>query len=217
MRNQLVKSLFTTLIIIFYSLINVANAGLITLNHDTEVGTLLLSSSFTGFYSYGTPNAASANTGLEEEGNAIMFLAEHGGELSFFTLLDAPGATHSTRSLNMTLSDFTLSDVLLVDDPQEGTSSGFSWRWVSCCTDGMIYKISDKDTFDINITFSDVVGVNDFKFLSFNDQMSSPEVIMVGTSFSIQAVPEPTILGIYALGLIGLGLRRFAKHTGLRV
>lgn len=223
MSKKICNSLFTSLVFTFYMSTSIANAGIITLNNNAEIAPLSLSSSFSGFYSYGIPNVASANTGFEEEGNAIMFLAEYSGDLALFTLLDAPGSSHPIRSLNMTLSDFNLSDVILVDDSREGTASGFSWRWLSCCTDGMIYKISNKHDFNIDITFSDIVGINSFKFLSFTEQSITPETIIVGGSLSIQAtqiplptiqatpIPEPTIIAIFGLGLIGLASRCISR------
>jgi len=191
-----------------------ANAGLITLNNSTTINTLSLSESFISFYSYGSPNGSSANTGFEQESTAVMFLAEYNGELALFTLLDAKGGANATRSANMTLSDFDLSNVILVDDSSESNTNGFNWKWVRCCTDGMVYNIENKNNFDIDINFSSVNGLADFKFLSFSSGYNQPKEHNVGTSFSIQSaliplpsiasIPEPSAFLIFIAGLIGL-------------
>ncbi|MGB1261877.1 MAG: PEP-CTERM sorting domain-containing protein [Cognaticolwellia sp.] len=195
-----------------------ANAGLITVNDTTEVGVLTLDESFTSFYDY---RNSSAHTGYEKEATAVMFLAESQGDLALFTLLDAGGTNHTRRSAELIISDFDLSNVLLVDEASESTNMGFSWSWVKCCTDGMIYQIIDKDNFDIDFEFSEVVGLANFEFLSFSSNTQLPDVISVSNSFSIQSgqnslqiqsVPEPSTLAILALGIIGLASRRFKKQ-----
>ncbi len=177
-----------------------ASAGLFTLNDTTDIESLSLSESFSSFYRYGKPNKASANTGYEEEGTAVMFLADYNDELALITLLDAAGTSHATRRAKMTLSDFNTSDIVLVDDSGESTATGFKWRWVSCCTDGMVYKITDNNSFDIDINFYDIVGLSQFKFLSFDGDTVVGENIL-STSFSIQSkalAPQPTILTFQA-------------------
>jgi hypothetical protein len=222
MNNDQIKLFTSRLIIIifcFNSFINSANAGLFTLNNSTDIGVLSLLESFSSFYSYGSVNKASANTGYEEEGTAVMFLAEYADELALITLIDAAGPSHSIRRATMALSDFDMLDVILVDDSAESTSLGFKWRWLSCCTDGMVYKVrnNNRSSFDIDIDFYDFVGLSHFKFLSFSDDNSVIEENILDTSFSIQTkampqpilfiahggiVPEPTILSLYLLALV---------------
>ncbi len=96
------QAAITALIILTTCFAMNATAGLITLNDTTEIKTLSLSESFISFYSYGSPNNASANTGFEEEATAIMFLAEFNNNLVLFTLLDAKGLPHKTRKAKMT-------------------------------------------------------------------------------------------------------------------
>jgi hypothetical protein len=209
MKNNLIKlvSNKNNLIFLFFSFFcNSTFAGLFTINDSIEIGSLSLSESFLSYYSYGSPDNSSANTGYEEEGNAIMLLAEYNNELALFTLIDSPGGSHGTRSGEMTLSDFNSSDVIFVDDAGEDTSTGFEWRWASCCTDGMIYKISNSDNFDIDIDFIDVVGLNDIKFLSFASDGTLLEENIVSESFSIQnkvSVPEPSIFSLFLYAVLG--------------
>ena len=105
-----------------------ANAGIITLNDTTEIGALSLSEGFVDFYSYGSPDGASSNTGYEKEATAIMFFAEYAGDLALFTLLDLGDATHTTRNADLSLSDFNLLNVLLVVPVKPKESLNFSYR-----------------------------------------------------------------------------------------
>jgi len=197
---------------VLFVLTSVANAGIITLNDSIEVGVLSIDQSFTEFYNY---QNASANIGLEREAAAVMFIAEYNGDLALFTLLDAAGPSHGTRSADLSISGFDAANVILSDDSNESNANGFSWAWADCCTDGMIYKIDDADNFDLELTFSNVVGISDFIFLSFGS-LESPEKI-VSSAFSIQSgsgttpVPEPSTLVIFALSLLGLASRRIKK------
>jgi len=226
MKNNGINFFTSRLILIlccFISFSNSANAGLFTLNDTTQVGSLSLSESFSSFYSYDSPNNASANTGYEEEGTVVMFLAEFEDELALITLIDAIGPSHSARRVKMALSDFNASDVVLVDDSGESTEFGFKWRWFSCCTDGMVYKITNNNSFDIDIDFYDVVGLSHFKFLSFTDGVSEAEENNIATSFSIQsiamptvfsiqatAIPEPTVFLLFLFSLLGLAISNLA-------
>lgn len=225
MKNKILKSMVKALAVSLSCLIASANAGQITLNHINTITPLVLSESFTAFYRYGSPDRSSANTGYEQEATAIMFLAEYSEELALFTLLDAKGGSRETRRADMTISNFSLSDVLLVDDGGESNSKGFHWRWFNCCTDGMIYRIKHKDSFELDIAFSKVVGLGQYKFLSFTDEFTPPEELAVDATFSIQSkvqskvpnqlasVPEPSTLMILACGVIGVALVRRKKQS----
>ena len=212
LKEKLMKTKFLNIALASMLLVvtNIANAGLITLNNSTEIGVLSLSESFKSFYDY---RRSSSHTGYEQEATAVMFLAEHNGALALYTLLDASGTKHNKRTASLAISDFDLSKVLLVDDYSEKNKNGFRWKWVDCCTDGMIYEIDDVENFDIDLEFSNVSGFSDFKFLSFSDSGKGPVEFDISNSFSIQAVPEPTTLAIFAIGILGLASRRFKKTS----
>lgn len=209
MKNNLIKLVTNknNLIFLFFSFFcNSTFAGLFTINDSIEIGSLSLSEDFISFYSYGSPDRSSANTGLEEEANAIMFLAEYSSELALFTLIDKPGASHSARYASMAISGFNNADVILVDDSGETNSAGFEWRWLSCCTDGMIYRISDQNDFNIDIEFNNIIGLNNLKFLSFASNGTLLAENTVDESFSLQnkvtSVPEPSIFSLVILALL---------------
>ncbi|MCP4988002.1 MAG: hypothetical protein GY928_18710 [Colwellia sp.] len=209
MTSNLIKLITNrkTLIFLFFSYFcNSTFAGLFSINDSIDIGSLVLTESFVSYYSYGSPDGASANTGYEEEGNAIMFLAEHNYELALFTIIDKPGGSHSTRYTEMAISGFNNADVIFVDDTGETNSAGFKWRWASCCTDGMIYKITDESDFNIDIEFDGIVGLNDLKFLSFDPDGTLSEVNILDTAFSIQnkitSVPEPSLFSLLILALL---------------
>lgn len=204
MKNNSTNFFTSGLILILCCVIsfsNSTNAGLFTLNDTTNVGSLSLSESFSSFYRYGSPNNASANTGYEEENTVVMFLAEFEDELALITLIDAIGPSHSARRVKMALSNFNASDIVLVDDSGESTEFGFKWRWFSCCTDGMVYKITNKNSFDIDIDFYDVVCLSQFMFLSFTDGVSEAEENNIASSFSIQAMAMPTAFTLQAIAI----------------
>lgn len=202
------KSWKAALVSALFIFTSAANAGVITLNNAEEVGVLSLSESFTSFYDY---RNAGSHTGYEQEATAVMFLAEYNGDLALFTLLDKADASHSRREADLTIDGFDASNVLLVDDSNESTSTGFSWAWVECCSDGMVYQVDDAENFNLDLTFSNIVGFSDFKFLSFSG--GTPVEIDVSTSLTIQSVPvpEPSTLAIFALGVMGLASRKFKR------
>ena len=78
------------------------------------------------------------------------------------------------------------------------------------------------ENFDIDISFSDLSGLNNgITFLSFEQPIvaspssiidSIPNAINMQTSFSAQSqVPEPTSVALFGLALVGLAMRSRAS------
>jgi len=213
MELKFLKTTLLTMLVLLTSSFS-ANALLITINNTTEVGVLSLSESFTSFYSYGTSNSISSDTGYEQSNAGVMFLAEYDNELALFTTLNIANHANEGGAVDMFISDFQSANVVLVDDADETNATGFKWAWNGCCSDGMVYKIDDKDNFDLDIVFSNASGLdNGFKFLSFSGNQS-PVSHDVGASFSVQTaqVSEPASLAIFALSVFGfMASRRIKK------
>ncbi len=84
----------------------------------------------------------------------------------------------------------------------------------------MIYKISNKDNFDIEINFTDVIGLSSYKFLSFAYGDTNPTSYDISPLFSIQSnnnqsptslrvtVPEPSTAIIFIFSIVALLLNR---------
>ena len=217
------KFLNIALASVLLAVTSVANAGVITLNNSagiiklnntTEVGAAWLNDDFSSFYDY---RNAGSNTGFEKEATAVMFLAEYNGDLALYTLLDQgsaiTGAQHGTRTADLSISNFNPANVVLVDDSNEMTASGFSWAWDDLSSDGMVYKIDNANDFNLDLVFSNLTGFSSITFLSFPANGDQPTVIDVssyGTQDPVD-VPEPSTLAIFALGLMGFAARRFKK------
>ncbi len=123
------------------------------------------------FFSYGTPNGASANTGLEMNDAVVLFLYENTltGEISLFILIDdAGGGNGGAGSVDFFCLP-TTATLDFSDDP--GEISGIfptvtaNWRWANCCTDGaLIGNMECGSTFDFYPDFTS--GINDIKWAS---------------------------------------------------
>ena len=107
--------------------------------------------SVSDFYAYGSPNAWSANTGLELSNESVFFLhRDPEGVLSFVMLHDAPG-DGSGGTMKIEVDGLQHAEVSVHDDPAHSkdlfaTSMGlFSWVWYSCCTDGIAFEYVEED------------------------------------------------------------------------
>jgi hypothetical protein len=207
--KKIMLSVVTTLM-----LAAAAQATVITLNGTTEVGVLELSESFVDFYDYDNAKQWSSDTGLEQSDTVIMFLASYNQELALFTLVDAFNNSNSTSgSMDVDFSSATdIGSILFVDDSNDangdnGNSWSVNWNWAAGKGDGMIFLFDDADNFDLDITFSNYTGIIGGKFLSFDQQGNSQE-ISFAPELNITAVPEPSTLAIFALGLIGFAASR---------
>ena len=96
------------------------------------------------FYAYGSPESASANTGLEMSDTAVIALhREPSGEMGLLFIIDAVD-DGTGGNLELDITGLPASASLEVeDDPSGGADSydlgggHFEWTWFRCCTDGL--------------------------------------------------------------------------------
>lgn len=113
------------------------------------------------YYSYGSPNASSANTGLEENNGLILFLYEdiNTGIISLFLIADIANSG-SGGSMQFELSCLPPTAYVSVqDDAGEffGTPPVITgdWNWSACCTDGgVIEDLGCNNTFTLDLLVS---------------------------------------------------------------
>ncbi len=96
------------------------------------------------WYSYGFPNGASANTGLERSNSVVVTLyKEPNGDVYLVVLVDE-SFDGSGGALQGVLTGAFGAALVVSDDAGEvsmdgGTGVGvFGWNWVPCCTDGTV-------------------------------------------------------------------------------
>lgn len=116
-----------------------------------------------GFYSYGSPDGASANTpwDLEREDTSQIFLFDGTDDLSLFVIHDK---ANTDSGGDATLSFTRLpegGEWIVNDDP--GDSYGrqrASWVWWPCCTDGGVFQGGLSDGVPITIDPSFDAGID---------------------------------------------------------
>ena len=124
------------------------------------------------FYKYGSPNAASANTGLGMEiknrVNTFLYLDPTDDKHYLMIIVDKAN-DGSGGTLTFSLTGAFGASVLLMDDPGEynpqvnpTTGNGtLKWYWATCCTDGAVVGPLTAP-FCVTITASGVKGINGF-------------------------------------------------------
>ncbi len=118
------------------------------------ITTIQTAESAVSFYSYGSPNAASANTGFELVNTTLVFLHEdtNTGDISLVVIMDAPGGGGGRGSLDFFCLP-TGATIDLSDDAGEITGVPptimTNFGWIDCCTDGtVIGNVGCDMTFD---------------------------------------------------------------------
>ena len=131
------------------------------------------STDVSSFYSYGAPDSASANTGLEESDTALAFIYEaDDGALSLVIILDETQAGGDTGGGSADVLISGLGNAALavpsVGDDNPGNdfytfdagagTLGVDWQWSSCCTDGLAITFEDKFVC-VDIDVADYTGL----------------------------------------------------------
>ena len=127
------------------------------------------------FYSYGSPQSSSANTGFEQLNTALIYLTlDDQGNYGLVTVMDKWGGGGGSASLSY--SGLPLgSTASLNDDPGDphsfnpATGSGTnSWNWSNCCTDGAAWSLPDSNNFQITMNYTFNSGLDTLRFITFD-------------------------------------------------
>lgn len=114
-----------------------------------QIGTLEGTTDVASFYSYGSPNASSANTGLEIEDKALVFIYRDTTTniYSLVMIFDVPHDQEGGQ-VQVQISGLDPAATLAVkDDPGDSynlATGVMSWNWQPCCTDGLAITVPDK-------------------------------------------------------------------------
>ncbi len=146
------------------------------------------------FYSYGNPDAASANTGFELINTTLLFLHEdtNTGEISLVVIMDAPSGDGGSAMMDFFClpANATLD---LSDDNGEITgifpTVSANFNWADCCTDGtVIGNVGCNTTFDFIPTIGSginnmawVTGTEAAPIYTYFDNFSEPVRIQCGS------------------------------------
>lgn len=111
------------------------------------------------FYSSGSPDDSSANTGLEESNVSQLFFYEGPDGPSFVTIHDEPD-TRTGGDAKLDFDTLPNAGSWVVEDDSSHASNSFgreraTWSWGDCCTDGGAYRggFEDGYTSTIDATF----------------------------------------------------------------
>ncbi|MFT5485666.1 MAG: hypothetical protein ACI9JL_000146 [Paracoccaceae bacterium] len=155
------------------------------------------------YYSYASPNFASANTpdNLERANTATLFLYnDQSGGLSLFHIYDVPfDADGSSGNLSITSTGLggTGQSVIVRDDPGDSSfvwndatgSANISFSSTSCCTDGFVIGLlpdGSTDSWSINTQYISLNGIDQFDIVTLRDPFTSQGARVIDR-FSIAA------------------------------
>lgn len=191
-----------------------ANATLILNNNDSlEIGEFSINETFYDFYGYSENIPDSSNTGFELVNTVVFLIANFNNELALigtFGSFVSAGDDDGGR-LALTFSNEGFGDLLFVDDKKDtqtvnGNDLTINFQYIKNRTDGFIFGLGDGTNVALNLSLSDLEGIDEIIFL--NDG-SNP--YRLGNNFSLSStkVSEPSAL---ALMLLGMGLLLSRKH-----
>jgi len=168
------------------------------------------------FYSYNSPYPSSGDPLFgTQSGTGLFWLFQDtvSSNTSLGMIFDTPH-DGSGGSVSLSSSGFPAGAYVSVEDdggdiiPSQLINGTETWNWLACCTDGaMISGLSNEWTISLDLLHS--VGVDNWYFLSGPDS-SNPDVIQLNMDHTLyinsnsSVVPEPSVIGLFGLGLAGL-------------
>lgn len=190
-----------------------ANAALI-LNKDNSlaISEFSIAETFQNFYDYSGNVVNSSNTGFEDVNTAVFLIASFNNELALIATFGAfiDDGDNDGGRLNLQLTNNGFGDFLFIDDGGDPKSSisnvtTIDFSYFTDRTDGFIYSLGNGNNVDLELIFSDIVGVDSFIFLNEGEQS-----INLGSAFSISTlqVSEPSTILLGAVSFLFLMLRR---------
>lgn len=187
-----------------------SNAAFI-LNGNQSIEVFNLGETFEDFYDLGGNLPNSSNTGLEQVDTAVMLLAEFGGEYALIATFgglpsigDNIGGALTLMLTNDGFGSFTLIDDLSDPVSSSGNTTTIDFEYSNRRNDGFIFFLGSGVNTDLSVSFSNLVGLDDFTFLS-----DGGGAISTGSSFTLSNVVDVNApLGPFALIGIFLILMR---------
>lgn len=162
------------------------------------------------FYAYNFPKSSSSNTGYEAaETHILFFVQDTSNQLWLAIVLDAANNADGGKlrlAINSTgvggygtkiqLRDDYVADrascaSITSDCYAWDTVSGrgtFSWKWATCCTDGMVLGPLPSTGFSMELKYNGIEGLNQFKL---GDYRNEPTTVL--TSYHSTIRPPPML------------------------
>ena len=173
------------------------------------------------YYNYGNI-PASFDDGAQDvtltSNKSHLFFVDGSDGLSAYMVHDKPNdGAGGMAGMTLTLAGDTAA-VLVRDDAGEGVAVGgggtsFVSRhnWVGCCTDGFVIGSLDND-WELFAEF-DSRSWNGFAgWMTFGSGNSIDLTSDLNRRVRFDVVPEPSIIALFGLGLIGMGFARRRKQ-----
>ena len=170
-------------------------------NTKAPITVMLGDTDVISYYSYGAPDNASSNTGLEQSNVGQVFLYKQpDGGTHLVVILDSV-ADGSTGAASLSVKGAFGAAAVVEDDPGEASCDPFSgectatWTWATCCTDGAVFgPLGCEDgSFDLTLKFDIGSGIDK---LIVHDGMGGevevPDMTKpIKLSGSVDALPLP--------------------------
>ena len=142
-------------------------------------------------------------------------------DTALFLIFGGPGGNAGTADFDIVGSEGGISfiDDPVRRDPETGeitqrdpiNGNNVSMKYVAGYTDGLIFSGITSDDWSIDINFNSVTGIDNYRFLTFDEQGNDSVLYsMSGTpsSISVQTVSAPIVSLLMLFGLGYLVYRR---------
>ena len=161
------------------------------------------------FYASNFPQRAAANVGYtHERALAIYFVRDAAGDMFLALTAGSPQTVGGRLVMNVTSSGLAGSNAAIIrsDEQHESTwnaadgTGSLSWRWESCCGDGLVLGPMPTANFSLRLHASEWRGLESVRLASYDDNARDLEFVNISTPDAFGAGSTVKVTGLTCTG-----------------